>query len=164
MNCEICGSVIHGHPKRIVIEGSRLVVCPECSGLGEPDLKPKAETSTVKPEPVRTLAPVKIGSSRLPKEFEELEIVEDFPKRIREAREERGMSQKDLAETVKERLSIIQKLELGKMVPDMKLARILEHTLKIKLLTPRKEPEIVDVGEANYELTLGDVIQYRKKD
>ncbi|MEM2981603.1 MAG: multiprotein bridging factor aMBF1 [Candidatus Bathyarchaeia archaeon] len=162
MNCEVCGSVIHGNPKRIVLEGTRLVVCSECYVLGEPDLKPQFEP-TVKPKPAKAQT-IRFGSSRLPKEFEELDIVEDFSERIRDAREKMGITQKDLAKMVKERLSIIQKLEVGKMVPDMRLARMLEHALKIKLLTPRSEPEVEDVEGAEYELTLGDVIQYRKKD
>jgi len=163
LNCEVCGSVINGPPKRIVLEGTRLIVCSECSVLGEPDLKPQVEP-TVKPKPAKA-QPVRLGPSRLPKEFEELDIVDDFSERIRDAREKMGMTQKDLAKMVKERLSIIQKLEIGKMVPDMRLARMLEHALKIKLLTPRSEPEVEeDVEGDEYELTLGDVIQYRKKD
>jgi putative transcription factor len=159
----VCGSVINGPPKRIVLEGTRLIVCSECSVLGEPDLKPQVEP-TVKPKPAKA-QPVRLGPSRLPKEFEELDIVDDFSERIRDAREKMGMTQKDLAKMVKERLSIIQKLEIGKMVPDMRLARMLEHALKIKLLTPRSEPEVEeDVEGDEYELTLGDVIQYRKKD
>jgi putative transcription factor len=99
----------------------------------------------------------------LPREVEELEITEEFPKLIKKAREKNRMSQQDLAEAVKERLTIIQKIELGKMAPNLRLTHAIEHVLRIKLLLPRKEPEIPVDKMDQSELTLGDVIQYKKK-
>jgi putative transcription factor len=92
-----------------------------------------------------------------------MEVAEDFPKMIKEAREKKKMSQQDLARTVKERLSIIQKIELGKMTPDLRISRALEHTLRIKLLLPRSETPVETGKPDQAGLTLGDVIQYKKK-
>ena len=165
LNCEICGSTIYGPPKRIVIEGSRMLACMRCSNLGEPDVK--GDTPTLQnastPRPLGSPKSTKPTVSRLPREVEELEITEEFPKLIKKAREKNRMSQQDLAEAVKERLTIIQKIELGKMAPNLRLTHTLEHVLRIKLLLPRKETEI-PVGKMDQsELTLGDVIQYKKK-
>ena len=135
----------------------------KCSGLGEPDIH--TEKYPI-PERRRTLGtPVKkkSGENKLPREIEELEIAENFPKMIKEAREKKKMSQQDLAKTVKERLSIIQKIELGKMTPDLKTSRALEHTLRIKLLLPRSETLVETNKPDQTGLTLGDVIQYKKK-
>jgi len=165
LNCEICGSTIYGPPKRIVIEGSRLLACMRCSNLGEPDVKGDAPTlqNASTPRPLGSPKSTKPTVSRLPREVEELEITEECPKLIKKAREKNRMSQQDLAEAVKERLTIIQKIELGKMTPNLRLTHTLEHVLRIKLLLPRKEPEI-PVGKMDQsELTLGDVIQYKKK-
>lgn len=167
LNCEICGSTIYGPPRRIVIEGSRLLVCVRCSSLGEPDLKREERTfdSTLPtPRPLGSPKTAKPTSTRLPREVEELEISDDFPNMIKKAREKSKMSQQDLARAVKERLSIIQKIELGKMTPDLKLTHALEHTLKVRLLLPRSEPETPADKSGKSGLTLGDVIQYKKKE
>jgi len=66
---------------------------------------------------------------------------------------------------VKERLSIIQKIELGKMGPDMRLARTLEHVLRIKLLVPRSEPSAPKgTASGGKEVTLADIAIIHKKD
>ncbi|MEM3018214.1 MAG: multiprotein bridging factor aMBF1 [Candidatus Bathyarchaeia archaeon] len=167
MNCEVCGSTIYGPPKRIVIESSRLLVCSRCSSLGQPDLRREEKLvystrrASGSPGPARASKPT---STRLPAEVEELEIADDFPDLVRRAREKSKMSQQDLARMVKERLSIIQKIESGKMTPDLKLTHALEHVLKVRLLQPRSEPETQADRSGRPRLTISDVVQYRKKD
>lgn len=163
MNCEICGSEIYGPSKRIILEGSKLLVCIKCSSLGEPDINVERFPSRTKRRTLETPVKTRTGESRLPREVEELEVAEDFPKMIKEAREKKKMSQQDLARTVKERLSIIQKIELGKMTPDLRISRALEHTLRIKLLLPRSETPVETDRPDQTGLTLGDVIQYKKR-
>jgi len=163
LNCEICGSKIYGLSKRIILEGSKLLVCMKCSSLGEPDINTERYPSRTKRRTLGTPVKKRTGESRLPREVEELEVAEDFPKMIKEAREKKKMSQQDLARTVKERLSIIQKIELGKMTPDLRISRALEHTLRIKLLLPRNETPVETDKPDQTGLTLGDVIQYKKR-
>ena len=163
MNCEICGSKIYGPSKRIILEGSKLLVCIKCSNHGEPDINTERHPLPTKRRTLGTPAKKRTGESRLPREVEEMEVAEDFPKMIKEAREKKKMSQQDLARTVKERLSIIQKIELGKMTPDLRISRALEHTLRIKLLLPRSETLVETSKPDQAGLTLGDVIQYKKK-
>jgi putative transcription factor len=167
LNCEVCGSTIYGPPKRIVIESSRLLVCSRCSSLGQPD--PRREERIVSSTrqaagPLSSTRTVKPTSTRLPAEVEELEIADDFPDLVKRAREKSKMSQQDLARMVKERLSIIQKIELGKMTPDLRLTHALEHVLKVRLLQPRSEPEAPADRSGGPRLTISDVVQYRKKD
>jgi putative transcription factor len=65
----------------------------------------------------------------------------------------------------KERLSVIQKIELGKMAPDMRLARTLEHVLRIKLLVSRTELPVPKLSATPAkEVTLADIARIRKKD
>ena len=101
MNCEICGSKIYGPSKRIILEGSKLLVCMKCSNLGEPDVNTERYPSRTKRRTLGTPVRKRTGESRLPREVEELEVAEDFPKMIKEAREKKKMSQQDLARTVK---------------------------------------------------------------
>ena len=70
-----------------------------------------------------------------------------------------------MAMKVKERLSVIQKIELGKMEPDMRLAKALEHVLRIKLLVMTSEPPAPKPAPgATKEVTLADVARIRKKE
>ena len=66
---------------------------------------------------------------------------------------------------VKERLSVIQKIELGKMTPNMRLAKELEHVLRVKLLVLQSEPPVPKLAPGSTkEVTLADVARIRKKD
>ncbi len=166
MNCEICGNPIRGPPAHVVVEGARLVVCPECSTHGEDYWHPVAPSKTPEqPTPKSIKAKPRMQMDSLPKGYAELEPREDYANRIRKAREKRGLSQEDLANLAKERLSIIQKIELGKMIPNLQLSRILEHVLKMKLLVPAAEPDSSkQTVSETLELTIGDVIQFKKKE
>jgi putative transcription factor len=95
--------------------------------------------------------------------MEELEVAEDCADRVRHQRMKLGLSQEELAKRVKEKLSVIQKIETGKMAPDTKLCRELEHELKIKLLVPRKEISDVPKATPPAEITLGDIMRTRGK-
>lgn len=166
MNCEICGSPIRGPPIRIVVEGARLIVCAICSTHGEDYWQPAAPSKVPErpvPKPIKVKP--KISQDSLPKTYTELELRDDYANQIRKAREKFGFTQEDLAKRAKERLSIIQKIELGKMVPNLQLSRTLEHILKMKLLVPAVEPKTPKsaLSEAQ-ELTIGDVIQFKKRE
>ena len=79
---------------------------------------------------------------------------------MKEGRERLGLSQTDLAFKAKEKLSVIQKIELGKIVPTMRLTKELEHILRVRLLARRRELETTNVPVRQIgprELTLGDI-------
>ena len=162
MNCDICGREITGQAFKVKVEGAKLLVCGRCQRLGTPYVdEPVAKRPLVRSIPVIRAGPRK--APELPKGMEELEVAEDCADRVRHQRMKLGLSQEELAKRVKEKLSVIQKIETGKMAPDTKLCRELEHELKIKLLVPRKE--IADVPKANppAEVTLGDIMRVKGK-
>ncbi len=75
-------------------------------------------------------------SKSLPK-LEEAEtdfLVEGFGQAIKRARDQRQWHQRELAQKLNEKESIISKIETGKFEPDAKLARKLEKLLGIKLI------------------------------
>ncbi len=75
------------------------------------------------------------------------------------------MSQEDLAMKVKEHLSIIQKIELGKIEPNVRLIRSLEHVLRVRLLVLTSEPPVPKPAPGTIkEVTLADVAKIRKKE
>jgi putative transcription factor len=177
LNCDICGRLIQGRPNRIVVEGAKMTACESCARLGTPYQEPKftsAITSATanRPAPIvqhrplpPRLAPPLPADRRVPKEVQELDIADNYPQIIQKARRKHELSQEELAMKVKERLSMIQKMELGKMAPDMRLARTLEHVLRVKLLVPRTEPPAPKLpASATKEITLADVARIRKKE
>ncbi len=94
------------------------------------------------------------------------ELVEDYHVKIRQAREALGLSHEDLGKRINEKVSLLRKIETGKMTPDNRLASLLERTLKIKLVVLTKEdeaPRSKISKAAGYGLTLGDLVNLDKK-
>ncbi len=113
--------------------------------------------------PSHTKTPI----ASLPKSIEESDLVDDYSRAVKDAREKLGMSQTDLAFKAKEKLTVIQKIELGKILPTMRLTRELEHILRVKLLAPRAELEVSTVPVrqvGSRELTLGDIALVRHRE
>ena len=107
--------------------------------------------------------PTRKKTAELPKEMDQLDIADDFAERVRKYRSKLGLSQEELAKRVKEKLSVIQKVETGKISPNSRLCRALEHELKVKLLVPHAEIEDVPKGIAPTEVTLGDIVRVKGK-
>lgn len=169
MRCEVCGRKIHGKPYNVIIEGAKLTVCSECSRHGKLILeeeKPKALMQI--PVPTKSKATPTPRLQQRPQELKlaSLELVEDFNVKIKQAREKLGLSHEDLGKKLNEKVSVLRKIETGKMTPDDVLARKLEHELKIKLFVPVTEETISQAKIPKLEkrgLTLGDIIQLDKK-
>ncbi|MDI6724148.1 MAG: multiprotein bridging factor aMBF1 [Methanobacterium sp.] len=151
MRCEICGKKIIGKPMKTKIESSTMLTCNACAKFGKVQREPP---KLRKHRPVR----------RKPR-FEEPshEILEDYNVIIREAREKKGWSREDLAEKIYEKASVINRLESGKMVPDIKLARKLERILNIKLMEKLEDVIPDDVGpSARRGATIGDIARIKR--
>ena len=163
MNCDICGKVIAGLAFRVRVEGAKMLVCSSCQHLGK-------SYQEERPVPTRPYAPSTLRMPRtthrrapeLPRGMEESEVAEDYSNLVRSHRMKMGLSQEELAKQVKERLSVIQKIEIGKIAPDSRLCRELEHVLRIKLLVPRKATPAPKMA-APAEVTLGDIIRVKEK-
>ena len=145
------------------MEGARLIVCQQCSSLGTqlPSFPDKPRRPLVAPS--HTHAPIE----RLPKAIEESDLVEEYSSIIKEGREKLGLSQQDLAFKAKEKLTMIQKIEIGKMLPTMRLTKELEHILRVRLLVPRDEIELPAPPRRpspSPGVTLGDVALVRHKE
>lgn len=166
IHCEMCGAVVEKRVSKIVfVEGAKLILCPSCYSRISKKL-----TS----EPLKTQQSVKsatspsVKKSVKPRESvrEDYEVVNDFAVRIRNAREAFGWSQKVLAEAVRESENVIKRIESGRLVPTIELARRLERVLNIKLLEPVVESgNLITNKKVNVsdELTLGDIVNIKEK-
>jgi putative transcription factor len=161
--CEICGREIVGKPGRSLVEGATLIVCQQCSSIGTklPSFSDRPRRPVI--ASTHTHAPIE----RLPKAVEESDLIEEYSRVIKEGREKLGISQQDLAFKAKEKLTVIQKIEIGKMLPTMRLSKELEHILRVRLLVPREEldfPEPPRRSAPAPEVTLGDVALVKHKE
>jgi putative transcription factor len=161
--CEICGREIVGKPGRSLVEGATLIVCQQCSSIGTklPSFPDRPRRPVIAPS--HTHAPIE----RLPKAVEESDLIEEYSQVIKAGREKLGISQQDLAFKAKEKLTVIQKVEIGKMLPTMRLSKELEHILRIRLLVPREELELPAPPRRTTPspvVTLGDVALVKHKE
>jgi putative transcription factor len=161
LNCDICGREISGQAFKVRVEGAKLLVCGRCQRLGTPYVEEPVVRRPIAPR-VLPLRGAHRKAPELPKGMEESDIAEDYAERVRSQRMKLGLSQDELAKRAREKLSVIQKIETGKMAPDTKLCRQLEHELRIKLLVPRKEISEVP-GTITPEVTLGDIVRVKGK-
>lgn len=90
------------------------------------------------------------------------ELLDNYDQIIRDAREAKGWSQEDLAENIKEKVSLIKKIERSEIVPEEPVRKKLEHTLNIKL-TERVEVSGQDVSHLKKDTTLGDIVKIKRK-
>ncbi len=165
MECEICGKELpENNPIRAKIEGSIMIVCKECSKLGKIQKAPpkpkfvkqnnqsKRKNTTQKNRPY--------SRSKEPTE----ELIEDFSHEIRKARESKNWSREDLGRKINERVSVITRIETGKMTPDNKLTKKLEKALDIKLLEKIDNVDLNQfINTTSGERTLGNVMKIKKK-
>ena len=146
MRCEICGKKVIGRPIRVKIESSIMQTCKECSKFGKVQKEP--------PRPIKQRTAPRRPRYREPS----YEVVEDFNTVIRQAREKQKWSREDLAVKVNEKASVINRIESGRMVPDIKLARKLEKILKVTLLEKTEEATAEETGSQRVRgATIGDI-------
>lgn len=153
----MCGA---GSPvlKRVAVEGSELSVCQNCARFGR-ELAPSAPSVL----PSRNIAAA-LERRKRPQEKDILaeveksrhELVDDYGKRIRDARNRMGWSHEEMGKRLNERKSVVAQLEGQEIRPDDRLIKKLENLLGIRL-----REEVSDVAVARNRLktapTLGDV-------
>ena len=163
MECEIYDKPVpQNNPIRAKIEGSVMVVCKECSKLGtvqKAPPKPKYVKQNKGKKPANTR---KRNYSRNDEPSEEL--IEDFSFEVRKAREAKDWSREDLGRKINERVSVITRIETGKMTPDTKLTKKLEKALNIKLLEKVDNVDLNQfINSSSGERTLGNIMKIKRK-
>ena len=164
MECEICGKTVpENNPIRAKIEGSVMVVCKECSKLGTIQKAPPQPRFRQQPKGKKAKNAKQISNySRRDEPSEEL--IEDFELKIRKSRESKNWSREDLAKKINERLSVITRIETGKMTPDTKLTKKIEKALNIKLLEKINNVDLNQfVNTSTGERTLGSIMKIKRK-
>jgi len=166
MQCEMCGESIRGIPKLVRVEGAELQVCSRCEKYGTEVQQPRRTDvgrPAARPAP-GTAAKVSPASAQRKRDMFDYmggDIVEDYGERIRKARMEKGLSQKDLAMQMKEKELLVKKIEKGELIPEEDVRKKLEKVLEIKLVdTITDEAEKKTQGKITQ--TLGDLTIIKK--
>ncbi len=165
--CELCGALIRGSAHRVTVEGVSMMVCGRCySRLASRRAREQPRPQRPPAPPRRVSRPAPRPKPRKDTLYDRYEVVEDYAERIRRARLRLGWSQAALAQRVGEGENVIKRIEAGRLVPPIELARRLEKVLKIRLLEPVVE-EVFPAstrGAEDYTLTLGDIVRIRGED
>ncbi|MHC1631612.1 MAG: multiprotein bridging factor aMBF1 [Methanotrichaceae archaeon] len=162
MQCEICGAEIAGKPNTIMMDGSELQVCKNCSRFGK-------AVDKFSPVPKKVVPRERTFQARRPKprprrdEFREMpELVSDYGMIVKKAREKCGLTPEKLGIKIKVKSSLIKKIERHEIVPEDSLRMKLEKELNIKL-TDKMSDEKWNAGTRAKGTTLGDIASIKRK-
>ncbi len=141
--CDLCG-IDTTNLVEIKLEEAKLKSCNKCSSYGQVTSNHKLKTQNYKPrgEKIETL-------------------VDNYNLLIKNAREKLNLSQMQLAEKIKEKDTIISKIETGMLKPDLGVAKKLERVLAIILIQYTETYASVE-NTRTAELTIGDIIKLKK--
>ena len=164
--CPICGGIIWGKGQNVLLEGANIVVCQSCAQYGT-KIYEKPKTSHLK----KSIYNQSKSSSKKSKpkqySFDNVEIVPDYDKRIRNTRNSSNLNQEQFAQKLNEKPSLLRRIEAGKAEPTIKLAKKIEQIYHIKLLKKVDEIE-ASVNSSKYMKklggsSLGDIAFIKKK-
>jgi putative transcription factor len=168
MQCEMCGETVRGNPKLVRVEGAELQVCSKCEKYGT-EIQQKRPQAAGRPALRQPGGPAPTGGMAAQPayrkrdlfDYMEGEIVDDYAARIRKARMDKGLSQKDLAMQMKEKEHLIKKIENGELMPEDDVRKKIEKVLEIRLI----DTEVADEAkktQSKMTPTLGDLTIIRK--
>jgi putative transcription factor len=147
-DCDICGK--QNATNMALIEGARMAVCANCSKFGK-----ILNSMSISEKPAA-------GAEQSPDQEIE-DIVENYGRIIHAAREKISLPLKVLAEKIQERESYLEKIEAGKLLPSINVARKLEKELAIRLVE-KSRIEHVRSSKSDFKgPTLGDMIEVKPK-
>jgi len=162
-----------------------MLVCPECgikfgqssSESTKSSSQSKRRTSWTEPperqttprthQPTRVSKPISKPKPRRSTgiRLDEMELIEEYAKIIRAARQKKNISQDELAQRVGESISTLKSIEAGRQKPTEKTIRGLERELEISLLEPLGTVpiKVSRTKTGTVGPTLGDRVIVKKK-
>lgn len=128
-SCEICGIQIIDNGERVYVEGNLLTVCKACSKRGKPSNNQQniQRKLPARPKKIERLDKITFEDSSI--------LVKNFSEVIRNSRMSKGLTHEQLGLLIKERASLLRKIESGSLKPDEELTKKLERFFRINLYT-----------------------------
>ncbi|MBI4151010.1 TIGR00270 family protein [Candidatus Woesearchaeota archaeon] len=143
MQCEMCGKPATG---KAIVEGVTMQVCATCASFGNKLDAPRQAPNVAH----RAAEPL-------------LSIVDDAGTRVKRAREQQGLAQKDFALRISEHQSVLQHIETGKQEPSLELARKLEKALHITLVEETAPITLSTTKSPSTAITIGDLLKLKSE-
>ncbi len=156
MQCELCGKKIE-EPYIILLEGTNVKVCKDCSVYGKIVKTPKTKKVFEKPKVTRKVPESKIEVVE--------EIVFDYDKKLKKAIMRENQKLEVIAKKLNMKESELRSYETGSRKPSIETAKKLEKFFKIKLVETIElgKEKIEKVENNNSSLTIGDLIKIKRK-
>ena len=152
INCDMCGRDTQLF--KADIEGTILNVCGDCSRFGK-------IIETLRRERTEIFKKKEVKQEK-PKEEIILSIVGDYGDIIKKKREELGISQEDFAKKINEKISLIHKIEVNQLEPNIELANKIEKFLHIHLIEQQELQKGSSDNKKRDFFTIGDFIKVKK--
>ena len=150
MPCDMCGA--EGKLYKTIVEGAELILCHDCSKFG------KVVGVVQQTEHIAIAKTMHMSSS----EIIEL-VIDGYAEAIKEKRERLGLTQKEFAQKLNEKESVIQKIESGHFDPPIGMAKKIGKILKINLVEEHEEQHEGSKKNPKAEsFTIGDFIKIKK--
>ena len=160
MICEMCGKDVP-QTRTVIVEGTRLNVCPGCAKFGEDYRSPSAGGAPVSQTVIDQRLERRerrMKSKDIYAGTASVELIEDYGGAIREAREARGMDLEQFAASIQEKKGLLAKVEANNQIPDDKLIKKIEKALDIKLMETVQSGTTVG-GSRTDKMTLANFIK-----
>lgn len=153
-NCSLCGQ-----DKKLfyaIVEDSKLKVCKEC-GSSHGEIKSAVNNESKSGSSSKKNRSSSGENEEVSEEF----IVSDYPEIIKNAREKKDLSQDEFAKGIKEKVSLVSKIESGSFEPSIELAEKLESFLGVSLIEEVEVSSDSSGSGSSDELTIGDIIELK---
>jgi putative transcription factor len=160
MRCEVCGREIQGVPNYRIIEGGKLTVCGQCSQFGTQTWDPLRPQARKSPTRRRSAQPSQRRRSDIDS-AESLELVKGYGMMIKKSRQRKGLSVEDFARKIREKESVVKKLEKENMNPPMDLVRKIQNALGVSILEEAAKSSGSMLTRPMGPRTLGDLIKIK---
>jgi len=155
MECDVCGKKEASFV--IQVEGAKMAACKGCAYHG------KIVISLEEDAPRKEFRAQE--GRGVPKSMQlEEDLVEDYGKIVRKAREARNLKIEEFAKQINEMASYLDKIENQSTRPPIETARKLEKALKVKILEKVKDSAVpVDLGKyKKKDLSLLDMLEMQQ--
>ncbi len=160
MICEMCGRDVP-QTRAVIVEGTKLNVCPGCARFGENYRSPSAGSALVSQTVIDQRLKRRerrMKSKDIYAGTASVELIDDYGGAIRAAREVKGMDLEQFAASIQEKKGLLAKVEANNQIPDDKLIKKIEKALDIKLMET-VQSSVALCGQSSGKMTLGNFIR-----
>lgn len=170
--CELCGGTFHGRPVIVDLDGYKASLCGKCAkkikkGKKADERVPETQIKEVPQAKQKKRLPKEVSIPRRERKEAEVELVEDYGRKVREARESLGLSIEQVAASLNIKASLLRNIESERVVPSYELARNIEKLLEVSII--QRNPERMQVvssasQQVTYRsITLGEIVEVKDK-